>query len=201
MVGNVAVDKVTTLIVLLNDLIGLLYQISGILNCIFYSKSFALFKIFYIMRLYEMFRLIRTWLQLKVGASVHPSGFFHKKVQHWAFFIFSFLSDAQQKEAVYLHLIPFIQTGQQVSFFIEPLSFATGAITMANRKPKITKRFQTILLEKVRSSAKAGKDLIEKGLVLYYTWDDDDTPMWAKGTIVAALVIFSPSTQYWMCYP
>lgn len=45
--------------------------------------------------------------------------------------------------------------------------------------------------DKVRSQAvKAGKDLIEKGLVLYYTWDDDDTPMWAKGTIVAALGYF-----------
>lgn len=44
---------------------------------------------------------------------------------------------------------------------------------------------------KVKSqAAKAGKDLIEKGLVLYYTWEDDDTPMWAKSTIVAALGYF-----------
>ena len=39
-------------------------------------------------------------------------------------------------------------------------------------------------------AAKAGKELIEKGLVLYYTWDDDDTPMWAKATIVGALGYF-----------
>ena len=45
--------------------------------------------------------------------------------------------------------------------------------------------------EKVKSQAtKAGKDLIEKGLVLYYTWDDDDTPMWAKATIIGALGYF-----------
>ena len=45
--------------------------------------------------------------------------------------------------------------------------------------------------DKVRKqAAKAGKDLIEKGLVLYYTWDDDDTPIWAKATIVGALGYF-----------
>lgn len=45
--------------------------------------------------------------------------------------------------------------------------------------------------DKVKSQAsKAGKDLIEKGLVLYYTWDDDDTPTWAKATIVGALGYF-----------
>lgn len=45
--------------------------------------------------------------------------------------------------------------------------------------------------DKVKSqAAKAGKDLIEKGLVLYYTWDDDDTPTWAKATIVGALGYF-----------
>lgn len=44
---------------------------------------------------------------------------------------------------------------------------------------------------KVKDQAsKAGKDLIEKGLVLYYTWDDKDTPMWAKATIVGALGYF-----------
>jgi uncharacterized membrane protein YkvA (DUF1232 family) len=49
----------------------------------------------------------------------------------------------------------------------------------------------TSFWDKVKSqAAKAGKDLIEKGLVLYYTWDDDDTPMWAKATIVGALGYF-----------
>ena len=45
--------------------------------------------------------------------------------------------------------------------------------------------------DKVKSqAAKAGKELIEKGLVLYYTWEDEDTPMFAKATIVAALGYF-----------
>ena len=36
-------------------------------------------------------------------------------------------------------------------------------------------------------AAKAGKELVEKGVgALSYTWDDDDTPMWAKATIVGA---------------
>ncbi len=39
-------------------------------------------------------------------------------------------------------------------------------------------------------AAKAGKDLIEKGLVLYFTWEDKDTPTWAKATIVGALGYF-----------
>lgn len=49
----------------------------------------------------------------------------------------------------------------------------------------------TSFWDKVRSqAAKAGKDLIEKGLVLYFTWEDKDTPLWAKATIVGALGYF-----------
>ena len=49
----------------------------------------------------------------------------------------------------------------------------------------------TSFWDKVKDQAsKAGKDLIEKGLVLYYTWDDKDTPLWAKATIVGALGYF-----------
>ena len=45
--------------------------------------------------------------------------------------------------------------------------------------------------DKVKSqAAKAGRELIEKGLVLYYTWEDSDTPVWAKATIVGALGYF-----------
>lgn len=39
-------------------------------------------------------------------------------------------------------------------------------------------------------AAKAGKNLVEQGLVLYYTWEDEDTPMFAKATIVGALGYF-----------
>ena len=65
---------------------------------------------------------------------------------------------------------------------------------MSNSKdPKdYEKDFSSISFwDKVKSqAAKAGKDLIEKGLVLYYTWEDEDTPMFAKATIVAALGYF-----------
>ncbi len=44
---------------------------------------------------------------------------------------------------------------------------------------------------KVRNFAKkAGKELIEKSLTLYYTLQDDDTPIWAKGVIISALGYF-----------
>jgi uncharacterized membrane protein YkvA (DUF1232 family) len=36
----------------------------------------------------------------------------------------------------------------------------------------------------------AGKELIEKVLILWHTLKDKDTPAWAKGTIVAALGYF-----------
>jgi len=49
----------------------------------------------------------------------------------------------------------------------------------------------TSFWDKIRSQAvSAGKDLIEKGLVLYYTWEDEDTPMFAKATIIGALGYF-----------
>jgi uncharacterized membrane protein YkvA (DUF1232 family) len=49
----------------------------------------------------------------------------------------------------------------------------------------------TSFWDKVKSqAAKAGRELIEKGLVLYYTWEDSDTPTWAKATIVGALGYF-----------
>lgn len=37
---------------------------------------------------------------------------------------------------------------------------------------------------------KAGKELIEKVLVLYYCLQDEDTPAWAKAVIVGALTYF-----------
>lgn len=44
---------------------------------------------------------------------------------------------------------------------------------------------------KVKKTAlNAGKELIEKALILYYTWEDKDTPMWAKTTIIGALGYF-----------
>ena len=39
-------------------------------------------------------------------------------------------------------------------------------------------------------AAKAGKQVIEKVLTLYYCLRDPDTPKWAKGTIVGALGYF-----------
>ena len=39
--------------------------------------------------------------------------------------------------------------------------------------------------EKITTSAvKAGKDIAGKALVLYYCLQDDDTPAWARGTIM-----------------
>lgn len=37
---------------------------------------------------------------------------------------------------------------------------------------------------------KAGKELIEKALILFYTLQDAETPMWAKTVIVGALGYF-----------
>lgn len=36
----------------------------------------------------------------------------------------------------------------------------------------------------------AGADVIEKALILYYTMQDENTPAWAKTTIIAALGYF-----------
>ncbi len=45
--------------------------------------------------------------------------------------------------------------------------------------------------EKIKKFAiKAGKELIEKALILYYCLQDKDTPAWAKGVIVGALGYF-----------
>lgn len=42
--------------------------------------------------------------------------------------------------------------------------------------------------EKIAASAvKAGKEIVDKALVLYYCLQDDDTPSWARGTIMGAL--------------
>lgn len=45
--------------------------------------------------------------------------------------------------------------------------------------------------EKIASSAKlAGREVIEKALVLYYCMQDPDTPAWATSVIVGALIYF-----------
>ena len=45
--------------------------------------------------------------------------------------------------------------------------------------------------EKVKNFAlKAGKEVIEKVLILYYCLQDPDTPAWAKAAIIAALGYF-----------
>lgn len=45
--------------------------------------------------------------------------------------------------------------------------------------------------QKVRSFAiKAGRELIEKALILYYCLKDDETPGWAKSVILGALGYF-----------
>lgn len=42
--------------------------------------------------------------------------------------------------------------------------------------------------EKIAASAvKAGKEIVDKALVLYYCLQDDDTAAWARGTIMGAL--------------
>jgi len=44
---------------------------------------------------------------------------------------------------------------------------------------------------KVREFAiKAGRDVIETALILYYCLQDSDTPLWAKTTIIGALGYF-----------
>jgi hypothetical protein len=50
--------------------------------------------------------------------------------------------------------------------------------------------------EKVKRFAlKAGKEVIEKALILYYSFSDKDTPVWAKGVLLAALGYFISSNQ------
>ncbi|BCS55619.1 YkvA family protein [Geobacter sp. SVR] len=45
--------------------------------------------------------------------------------------------------------------------------------------------------EKIGNFAKkAGKELIEKALILFYTLQDPETPLWAKTVIVGALGYF-----------
>jgi uncharacterized membrane protein YkvA (DUF1232 family) len=45
--------------------------------------------------------------------------------------------------------------------------------------------------DKIKNFAvKAGKEVIEKALTLYYCFMDGDTPAWAKGVILAALGYF-----------
>ena len=45
--------------------------------------------------------------------------------------------------------------------------------------------------EKVKGSAKtAGKEVLEKALILYYVGIDPHTPAWAKGIVAAALGYF-----------
>lgn len=45
--------------------------------------------------------------------------------------------------------------------------------------------------EKVKKFAIiAGKEVIQKALILYYCFSDGDTPAWAKGVILAALGYF-----------
>ncbi len=41
-----------------------------------------------------------------------------------------------------------------------------------------------------RFATKAGKEVIERALILYFCFLDGDTPAWAKGVIVAALGYF-----------
>ncbi len=45
--------------------------------------------------------------------------------------------------------------------------------------------------QKIKTFArKAGRDVIEKALWLYYTAESKDTPKWAKATVFAALAYF-----------
>ncbi len=39
-------------------------------------------------------------------------------------------------------------------------------------------------------AVKAGKDVVEKALILYYAAQDPETPLWAKTTIISALAYF-----------
>ena len=41
-----------------------------------------------------------------------------------------------------------------------------------------------------RFTQKAGREVVEKALWLYYTAEDKDTPKWAKATVFAALAYF-----------
>lgn len=41
-----------------------------------------------------------------------------------------------------------------------------------------------------RFARKAGREVVEKALWLYYTMQRPETPAWAKGTIIGALVYF-----------
>ena len=59
-----------------------------------------------------------------------------------------------------------------------------------------TKEFNEHFSEKsfwdkiINIAKKAGKEVIEKALIAYYVYKDEDTPMWAKGALVGALGYF-----------
>ena len=64
---------------------------------------------------------------------------------------------------------------------------------MSSKDPKdYEKSFsQKGFFDKLATSAvQAGRELVEQGVTLYYTWDDSDTPMGAKLTIMGALGYF-----------
>ena len=42
----------------------------------------------------------------------------------------------------------------------------------------------------VEAAGKAGREVIETALTLYYVLIDNDTPVWAKSTIIGALLYF-----------
>ena len=54
-----------------------------------------------------------------------------------------------------------------------------------------TKYSENSFWEKVKGFAiKAGREVIEKALILYYCLQDPNTPRWAKASIIAALGYF-----------
>ena len=64
---------------------------------------------------------------------------------------------------------------------------------MSSKDPKdYEKDFssQNFFAKLANQAVKAGKELVENGLVLYYTLQDDDTPLWARTAIVGALGYF-----------
>ena len=49
---------------------------------------------------------------------------------------------------------------------------------------------QSFFAKLASQAVKAGKDLVENALILYYVLEDSDTPMWARTAIIGALGYF-----------
>jgi uncharacterized membrane protein YkvA (DUF1232 family) len=87
----------------------------------------------------------------------------------------------------------------QTLLFVQPGSGESGGPTVANEIQKVevieinpTKRYSNddFWRKLNRFARKAGREVVEKALWLYYAMQRPETPAWARRTIIGALVYF-----------